>query len=180
MTSLYVDRAPQREIKLPLMTHRWDTVAKNTVPCSRSPSRFALVQGCVTYYFENLDRHKVSDEKCNRLSLQYLELVERLVRYGFYSSPAQLNAAIRPLLAALDSRQDVISATSTLRKYIRTNTAFGGFKKNKEKKKAAAPKRRRSFTKSVTRRLSSVVGYKVQVDEDEDEDEDGQFPAVPA
>ena len=103
---LYVDREPQVEAKFPRLVKTTAALKGKQVSTFQdfhngNPHCFGLLQLIISDYF-----HDVFDaSNCNELSAEMVDLLLDLIRFGFYSTPEQLQDIINPLVDALDQHR---------------------------------------------------------------------------
>ena len=103
---LYVDREPQVEAKFPRLVKTTASLHGGKDSTFQdfhndSPYTFGLLQLIVADYFHN----GFDATKCDELSAEMVDLLLDLIRFGFYSTPEQLQDIINPLVDALDQHR---------------------------------------------------------------------------
>ena len=102
---LYIDRDPQCEIKIPVLTQVWSDIAKSVNPSLPfvEPTRryvFGLLQQLVSDHIAQMANRRWID-----LSFHMLKLLHKLIKFNFYGTTERLLDVIHPLIRALDRRQ---------------------------------------------------------------------------
>jgi hypothetical protein len=104
---LHVDRDPQADIKIPILTRTWSDIANNELPVmpfveANRRYHFALVQQIVADYISGM-----AGNPWEELSRHMLRLLYVMVRFNFYGSIERLRDVIDPLILVLDRRKVV-------------------------------------------------------------------------
>jgi hypothetical protein len=96
---LYIDRDPQIEIKYPRLIRT--SLSDSGDASSQTKIQFLLLQEIISDYLHSeLDlRH------CDELSSEMLDLLLALMKFGYFSSEAQLQDVVAPLVNLLDQHR---------------------------------------------------------------------------
>ena len=103
--TLYIDKEPQVAGKFPRLIRTSITLQGGdedfSTSHSGSPYVFVILQQFISEYLHN----KFDATKCDELSAEVMDMLEALIKFGFYSTPVQLKDVIEPLVGALDAHR---------------------------------------------------------------------------
>ena len=105
---LHVDRDPQAETKIPVLTRTWSSIRA----ASSSPQlpnvelnrqyTFGLIQQLVSEHLEDM-----AGKKWNSYSKYMLQMLLSMIKFNFYGSLERMNFTIKPVIEAVDRRNVV-------------------------------------------------------------------------
>ncbi|GMI18313.1 hypothetical protein TrLO_g8656, partial [Triparma laevis f. longispina] len=105
MNCLYVDAYPQNMVRLPTLTRIWSKIDPDAptplpaVEASRD-KKFAFLQEAITEHLESL----IDGAEWNIFTRRLMESLMLLVKFRFYTTSAQVQYIVNPLLKSLDRR----------------------------------------------------------------------------
>ena len=101
---MYVDREPQVAVNYPRLVRTFCKIGskgnakEETDDHNSSPYMFAVLQSVISDYLSN----GLNLFRCDEFSSEMMDLLQNLIRFGFYSSVEQLNDVIGPLISSLN------------------------------------------------------------------------------
>jgi len=132
---LYVDAYPQNMVRLPTLTRVWNRINPD-VPAplpaveKERDTKFAFLQEAVTEHLESL----VGGGGWNVFTRRLMESLMLMVKFRFYTTPAQVKYIVTPLLNSLDRRKSEADEGTDGR-----STPSGGKAKRAQYMKKIAP-----------------------------------------
>ena len=112
--TLYVDCEPQRYVDVPDYTRIWnslsDELPRSASDDEKSGEQFVELKQWIFIYLQQLcGRITVSDKCQNELTLSVVQLLSKLVEFGFYNNYEDLESIIVHLVNLLDGHSDTTS-----------------------------------------------------------------------
>jgi hypothetical protein len=107
MLCLHIDRDPQAEVKIPVLTRTWSSIEKHSVPSLPfvEPARqnaYLLVQHLIAEHLESM-----AGRKWNSYSMFMLQMLLSLIKFNFYGTLERMRDTIKPVISAIDRRNIV-------------------------------------------------------------------------
>lgn len=100
---LHIDRDPQVPMRLPRLIRTSISLSGGNEAMEAPSCQFALIQQIISDYINN----DLDTTKCDELSTEMISLLESLTQFGFYSTSAQLQDVINPLVQVLDDHRAI-------------------------------------------------------------------------
>ena len=130
---LYVDRDPQAETSIPVLTRTYSDVSRPEVllPYVDPPRRyqFALLQQILSDHVKD-----IAGKRWTTYSGHALRLLEMMMKFNFYGTNEKLNAIIQPLIKLMD-RRSVGSLTVTREEGVKMDDSTGNSTTNENSAK---------------------------------------------
>lgn len=103
---MYVDREPQVEAIFPRLIRTSVSLKggdENNFNDFHpgSPFHFAMLQKVISVYIQN----SLDATKCDDLSAEMMDLLQSIIKFGYYHKPAHLRDILQPLVGALDNHR---------------------------------------------------------------------------
>ena len=112
LLSLHIDKDPLQVQSLPTLTRVWYDicVAKEGLRASYiDPSLNKLKDFCVNFFSKMEGVLRSYKLELNAFTVEVLEILEKMISLGFYTSEEELIAVLFPLISLLDGSSDFTS-----------------------------------------------------------------------
>jgi len=114
LITLHIDKDPLEYITIPILTRVWQEIPMNkmTVPQSRVPVSLKLLH-IKDFFIEFLEScngvQRTFDNDLNTLTLQVLNMLEKMIKLGFYLNESEVIRIINLIINLLDGSNDFTS-----------------------------------------------------------------------